>query len=409
MPSPYALLLVPACGHDEHADCYVVVVVVLRMQLADVLVSNCGEPLHREVASNAFTESMKRLALDRVRSSNRSLPYLIAWLLIVRAGFLQTSHDSVKKRAASLIKKWSGEFAQDTRLGLMNDAYETLRSRNVVFPDEDASAPPEASRNDENELARREEEDMQRAIRESELEAERQQARYGGGYVPAASYNAPPPPQPAQQEYQAPPPQASPYQPQPAVSTPGLPGGFPPTDTSKPLPAPSPTPPLAEQPQQAYQTASSSAAPVPQDQPHISRAQALYDFEPDPTQPGELPLRKGDIVRVLERAYQEWWRGECRGRIGIFPVNWVQELPEPTPQQLADEAQYEAGVFAQISQVDQLLDMLRAAEERQDVGSVGDDEQVTQLYQQCLVLRPKILKLIERHTQKKSKQPLSME
>lgn len=300
---------------------------------------------------------------------------------------LQVSHDRVKKRAASLIRKWSGEFERDPRLGLMNDAYESLRSQGVVFEDEQATtAPPSTSVSRDNELARREEEDIQRAIRESELEAEKQQQqRYSGhGYAPASAI----PPQNAPQRQFS-----GGGTPTPAVPSPNLPGGYPgaSTSTDKPLPAPFPD------------TSVSTSAPVP-NRPMMSRAQALYDFEPDPSQPGELPLRKGDIVRVLERAYAEWWRGECRGRIGIFPVNWVQVLPDPTPEQLAQEAQVEAGVFAQIGQVDQLLDLLRAAEERGDVSNVGDDEQITHLYQQCLALRPKILKLIEQHTQKKGKQ-----
>lgn len=284
------------------------------------------------------------------------------------------------------MKKWSGEFESDTRLGLMNDAYELLRNKGAVFEDEQpsgASTSGSAAANEsrENELARREEEDMQRAIRESELEAERSQSRFGGGYAPPSAL----PPQHHQPAAQSPAP------------APSLPGGFPAASTSdanKPLPSVSPGP------AQIHSTPA-PAAPVPQ-QPQIMRAQALYDFEPDPSQPGELPLRKGDIVRVLERAYAEWWRGECRGRVGIFPVNWVQVLPEPTAEQLAQEAQVEASVFAQLGSVDQLLDLLRAAEERGESGHVGDDEQVTQLYQQCLALRPKILKLIEKHTQKKS-------
>lgn len=265
----------------------------------------------------------------------------------------------------------------------MNDAYEALRAKGVVFEDEQSTSASQSTTNAErdNELARKEEEDIQRAIRESELEAERSQSRFSGGYAPPSAI----PPQQLPQTSSA-----------PAVTTPSLPGGFPSTSTSdanKPLPDPSPAP----QQQQQQQP----PAPVPQ-QPKIMRAQALYDFEPDPSQPGELPLRKGDIVRVLERAYAEWWRGECRGRIGIFPVNWVQVLPEPTPEQLAQEAQVEASVFSQLGSVDQLLDLLRAAEERGESSQVGDDEQITQLYQQCLALRPKILKLIEKHTQKKS-------
>lgn len=36
------------------------------VQLSEALVNNCGPALHREVASNSFTESLKRLVTDRV-------------------------------------------------------------------------------------------------------------------------------------------------------------------------------------------------------------------------------------------------------------------------------------------------------------------------------------------------------
>jgi hypothetical protein len=48
---------------------------------------------------------------------------------------------------------------------------------------------------------------------------------------------------------------------------------------------------------------------------------ALYDFQP--TEQGELGFQKGDIVRVIESVYRDWWKGELRGKTGIFPVNYV--------------------------------------------------------------------------------------
>jgi hypothetical protein len=47
----------------------------------------------------------------------------------------------------------------------------------------------------------------------------------------------------------------------------------------------------------------------------------LYDFQP--TEQGELGFQKGDIVRVIESVYRDWWKGELRGKTGIFPVNYV--------------------------------------------------------------------------------------
>ena len=41
----------------------------------------------------------------------------------------QNSHDKVKKRAASLVKKWAHEFERDEKLGIMVDAYDALKSK----------------------------------------------------------------------------------------------------------------------------------------------------------------------------------------------------------------------------------------------------------------------------------------
>ena len=47
----------------------------------------------------------------------------------------------------------------------------------------------------------------------------------------------------------------------------------------------------------------------------------MHTFEP--TEPGELAFEKGDIIKVVDRNYKDWWRGQLKGRTGIFPVNYV--------------------------------------------------------------------------------------
>jgi signal transducing adaptor molecule len=42
---------------------------------------------------------------------------------------------------------------------------------------------------------------------------------------------------------------------------------------------------------------------------------ALYNFTT--VEAGELVFHKGDVIRVLERNYKEWWRGACNGHIGV--------------------------------------------------------------------------------------------
>ena len=53
----------------------------------------------------------------------------------------------------------------------------------------------------------------------------------------------------------------------------------------------------------------------------ITRVRALHTFEP--TEAGELAFDRGDIIKVVDRGYKDWWRGQLRGRTGIFPVNYV--------------------------------------------------------------------------------------
>ena len=53
----------------------------------------------------------------------------------------------------------------------------------------------------------------------------------------------------------------------------------------------------------------------------VTRVRALHSFEP--TEAGELAFERGDIIRVVDRGYKDWWRGQSRGRTGIFPVNYV--------------------------------------------------------------------------------------
>lgn len=51
------------------------------------------------------------------------------------------------------------------------------------------------------------------------------------------------------------------------------------------------------------------------------KVRALYDLDTETV--GELPFRKGDVIRVVECAFEDWWKGELRGTIGIFPTNYV--------------------------------------------------------------------------------------
>jgi len=104
----------------------------------------------------------------------------------------------------------------------------------------------------------------------------------------------------------------------------------------------------------------------------VSRVRALYDFQP--SEAGELQFRKGDIIAVLESVYKDWWKGSLRGQTGIFPLNYVEKLQDPTVNEMQQEAQMESEVFAEIKNVEKLLTLLSTS--GGDV-SARDNEEIT--------------------------------
>ena len=128
----------------------------------------------------------------------------------------------------------------------------------------------------------------------------------------------------------------------------------------------------------------------------VSRVRALFDFVP--SEAGELQFRKGDIIAVLESVYKDWWKGSLKGQTGIFPLNYVEKLADPTPDELRREAQMEAEVFGEIKNVEKLLTLLSASST--EIKS-RDNEEITDLYNSTLTIRPKLIELIGKYSQKK--------
>jgi signal transducing adaptor molecule len=145
-------------------------------------------------------------------------------------------------------------------------------------------------------------------------------------------------------------------------------------------------------------TAEAIAQPVPSgtSAATVSRVRALFDFQP--SEPGELQFRKGDIIAVLESVYKDWWKGSLRGQTGIFPLNYVEKLPDPTVEELHREAQMEGEVFGQIKNVEKLLTLLST---RSSDLNVQENEEITTLYHSTLAIRPKLIELIGKYSQKK--------
>ncbi|KAK4217214.1 class E vacuolar protein-sorting machinery protein hse1 [Rhypophila decipiens] len=250
----------------------------------------------------------------------------------------RNTHNQVKAKILERMKEWTDMFKSDPDLGIMYDAYFRLKQTNPTL--HPPSAPQKASLTQMD--RQKEEEELQMALKLSLQEEERKK------HTPAAAASS--------------------------SAAGGSSGG----GAAQ-----------AAAPQQQPMPSGTTAATV-------SRVRALFDFLP--SEPGELEFKKGDVIAVLESVYKDWWRGSLKGKTGIFPLNYVEKLTDPTPDELQREAQMEAEVFAEIKNVEKLLTLLSAS----NTGPREEDnEEISKLYHQTLAIRPKLIKLIEKYSQKK--------
>ncbi|KAL2044828.1 hypothetical protein N7G274_002603 [Stereocaulon virgatum] len=282
------------------------------LELANALSQNCGNKMHRELASRSFTDALLRLANDR------------------------NTHQQVKTKILERMGEWSEMFKKDHDLGVMEQQYMKLKSQNPnLYP---PAAPTKRQITDVD--RQKEEEELQMALalsikdKPATEQASGKKPSQGGGSSAVAGT-----------------------------------------------------------PQQA-----TVSQPVPQGTTAatVSRVRALFDFQP--TEAGELQFRKGDIIAVMESVYKDWWKGSLRGQIGIFPLNYVEKLTDPTQDDLQREAQMEAEVFGEIKNVEKLLTLLSTSSS--DL-NVRDNEEITELYHSTLAIRPKLIELIGKYSQKK--------
>ncbi|KZT70876.1 hypothetical protein DAEQUDRAFT_667046 [Daedalea quercina L-15889] len=332
------------------------------LTLAEALTKNCGVEVQREIASRAFTQGLEKLVTDR------------------------TTHEKVRKRVLLLIAMWTSEFEKDPALGIMEECFESLKSKGYKFETPDEPPPPDV----DDEVRRREEEELQRVLEMSMHDkggrpnwAEYSLASSNGAGGSGSNTNLPATngSQPSRQQshtqtsYGGYVPSAS-----PAVSAANTSSTSTVTTIS------------------ASTTPSIPSASPQESTPVVTRVRALHTFEP--SEAGELAFEKGDIIKVVDRGYKDWWRGQLKGRTGIFPVNYVEPLPEPTAAELAREAEQEAAVFAQAANVDRLLTLLRGMDPSKD--NLADNEEIQELYRNCMTLRPRIVKLIDKYSQKRA-------
>lgn len=69
---------------------------------------------------------------------------------------------------------------------------------------------------------------------------------------------------------------------------------------------------------------------VPQQPEETEFVCALFDFPGNDEE--DLPFRKGDILRVLEKPEEQWWNAANQeGRAGMIPVNYVEKYRPASP------------------------------------------------------------------------------
>ncbi|KAF5897568.1 adapter molecule crk, partial [Clarias magur] len=57
---------------------------------------------------------------------------------------------------------------------------------------------------------------------------------------------------------------------------------------------------------------------------------ALFDFPGNDDE--DLPFRKGDVLRVLEKPEEQWWNAQnSEGRVGMIPVPYVEKFRPASP------------------------------------------------------------------------------
>lgn len=69
---------------------------------------------------------------------------------------------------------------------------------------------------------------------------------------------------------------------------------------------------------------------------YICKVKALYDY--DAEEDNELTFKENDIVTVVSKDDSGWWTGRLGDAEGLFPDNFVEEIPDSGPSKPAESA-----------------------------------------------------------------------
>ena len=68
---------------------------------------------------------------------------------------------------------------------------------------------------------------------------------------------------------------------------------------------------------------------------HGPRCRARFDF--DGEGPEDLVFEDGDVIKLLERVGPEWRKGELNGKVGLFPLSFVEVIEDLPADGATDE------------------------------------------------------------------------
>lgn len=243
-------------------------------------------------------------------------------------------HEVVRKKMLYCIKQWDESFGNDPSLSYCNEVYNRLRSQNYTF---EAPERRNKRRNDNENaiLKQKEDEDLQLALALS-LSAEESKKNKKSSSESKKKHDSP-------------------------------------SSSSSP----------------------SSPQTSQQGKP-LFKVKALYDFLGNYAE-GELPLYTGDIINVYDTTYKDWWKGENRGMVGIFPNNYVEKIQDTSKSQPVNE-EFESQVLRETQKIDEFMQILSRVDPKTE--NLSENEELQNLYNSICSLRPKLVKLVEYYSKK---------
>jgi signal transducing adaptor molecule len=202
---------------------------------------------------------------------------------------LQTTVAPVKTRALKFVQQWTKQFGSDPSIGVMQELYDSLKARKMFDTVDDAPKASvgavDADEERRERLRREEEEQLARVL---ELSKQDKGGRSAAENKPATE------------------------------GSPAGPSGI--ARSSNAVAYPEPKAPSAAAPQ-PFIARDPTPPPVAPSKATAARVRAIYPFTT--SERGELSFEKGDVIKVIDRMYDEWYTGAVGGRIGIFPVSYV--------------------------------------------------------------------------------------